>query len=60
MLVANIEKAFLEIAIDEANRDYLRLLWIDNAKKQTPEIQTYWFTRVILGAGPSPFLLNPL
>ena len=58
MLVADIEKAFLQIAIDEADRDYLRLLWIDDIEKQTPEIQEYRFTRVIFGAGPSPFLLN--
>ena len=60
MLVADIEKAFLQIAVDEADRDYLKLLWIDDIEKQTPEIQEYGFTRVIFGAGPCPFLLSPL
>ena len=57
-LVADIEKAFLNIAVDEQQRDLMRFLWIDDVRKDDPNIEIYRFCRVIFGMNCSPFLLN--
>ena len=54
MLIADIEKAFLNVGVAEADRDWLRFLWYD----EEGNLEVYRFTRVPFGAGPSPFLLN--
>lgn len=51
-LTANVEKAFLMIAVDH---DVLRL---DDVAKNEPKLHIYRFTRVIFGVSSSPFLLN--
>ena len=55
-LVADVEKAFLMISVDE--RDHIRFIWVDDIAKADPNIRLYWFTRVIFGVSSSPFLLN--
>ncbi|XP_048580427.1 uncharacterized protein LOC116614572 [Nematostella vectensis] len=57
-LVGDIEKAFLNIEVDEADRDCLRFLWVNDveAKEAAPII--YRFCRVVFGVNCSPFLLN--
>ena len=57
-LVADIEKAFLNIAVDEQQRDLMRFLWIDDVTKDDPNVEIYRFCRVIFGMNCSPFLLN--
>ena len=57
-LVADIEKAFLMIAVKEEDRDVLRFLWIDNVNAAEPKIVKYRFARVVFGVTSSPFLLN--
>ena len=57
-LVADIEKAFLQISVAERGRNALRLLWVDDATKPNPEVITLCFTWVPLGVTSSPFLLN--
>ena len=57
MLVADIEKAFLQIEIDKDDRDYLRLFWFEDLNDDNKRVKEYRFTRVIFGAVPSPFLL---
>lgn len=54
MLIADVEKAFLMIAVDEKDRDVLRFLWVNDLTKEEPEIRTY---RVVFGVSSSPFLL---
>ena len=56
VLTADIEKAYLQININEEHRDYLRFLWYRNLKEES--IIRYRFTRVIFGVTPSQFLLN--
>ena len=57
-VIADVEKAFLMIAVDEQDRDVLRFLWVDDVTKEEPEIRAYRFTRVVFGVSSSPFLLN--
>ena len=56
-LVADIEKAFLNIEVDKQQRDLMRFLWIDDIDNEDPNI-IYRFCRVIFGINCSPFLLN--
>ena len=55
-ITGDIKKAFLQIRISEEDRDAQRILWYDNLKEQN--IVEYRFTRVIFGAGPSPYILG--
>ena len=57
-LVADIEKAFLNIEIDEVDRDCLRFLWVDDIHSENPEIQIFRYNRVVFGVNSSPFILN--
>jgi hypothetical protein len=62
-VVGDLEKAFLQIEIDEADRDYLRTLWVANFDPQivcdthSVEIVTFRFTRCVFGVTSSPFHL---
>ena len=58
VLIADLEKAFLQVSVVEDDRDVLRFLWVDDIKKDCPEICTLRFTRVVFGVSASPFLLN--
>ena len=55
-ITGDIRKAFLQIRINEQDRDAQRILWYDNLKDRN--IMEYRFTRVIFGAGPSPYILG--
>ncbi len=57
-LVADVEKAFLMIALDEKDRNVLRFIWVDDVTKGNPELRVYRFARVVFGVSCSPFLLN--
>ena len=54
-LIADIEKAYLQISVLPEHRDYLRFLWFDDVSKNNPEIVKYRFTRVIFDSSPSQF-----
>ena len=56
VLTADIEKAYLQININEEHRDYLRFLWYQNLQEES--IIIYRFTGVIFGVVSSQFLLN--
>lgn len=57
-LVADIEKAFLMIAIAEEDRDMLRFLWFDDCNKPNPKFVEYRFCRLVFGLRPSPAILG--
>ena len=57
-IIADIEKAYLQISVADCHRDFLRFLWFDNIFKNIPEVTKYRFCRVIFGANCSIYLLN--
>ncbi|MCP4254976.1 MAG: hypothetical protein GY775_16540 [Candidatus Scalindua sp.] len=56
--VSDIEKAFLMVKLNEADRDYTRFLWPRDPYDLTSPFDIYRFTVVLFGATCSPFLLN--
>ena len=54
--IADIERAYLQMNINEEHRDYLRFLRYRNLQEES--IIRYRFTRVIFGVTSSKFLLN--
>ena len=57
-MTADIEKAFLNIAISEEHRDFHRLLWVSDPHSSNPDIAPLRFARVVFGVTSSPFILN--
>ena len=57
-LVGDIEKAFLNVAVDEKDRDSLRFLWVEDIRDHNLNIAVYRFCSVVFGLNASPFLLN--
>lgn len=57
-IVSDIKQAFLQVFVDQENRNFLRFLWLKNIHDPNSEIITYRFTRVVFGLTSSPFLLN--
>ena len=56
-ITADIEKAYLQIEIDEKNRDLLRFLYFSDINAENPEIIAYRFCRVPFGITPSQYLM---
>ena len=57
VLVGDIEKAFLNVAVDVLDRDCLRFLWMEKPPDLS-RIAVYQFCSVVFGVNASPFLLN--
>ena len=57
-LTSDIKAAFLNIRIDEEDRDFLRLLWVSNIEENEPEVIVKGFTSVVFGLNCSLFLLG--
>ena len=63
-VVADIEKAFLQIAINENQRDFVRFLWFKDIKNidyenfENNDFSDLRFCRVIFGVTSIPFLLT--
>ena len=56
-LVGDIEKAFLNVGTDPADRDSLRFLWVrEDGEELSPVV--YRFNRMVFDVNSSPFLLN--
>lgn len=55
---SDIEKAFLQIEVQETDRDAFRFLWFENIPTSSTEKMVEWrMTRVPFGSTSSPFLL---
>jgi hypothetical protein len=57
-LFGDIEKAFLNVEVDEADRNFMRFLWLEDPNDPSSKIIKYRFCRVVFGLNASPFLLN--
>ena len=57
-LIGDIEKAFLNIGVTEADRNCLRFLWTNDIKADKPIVQVYRYNTVVFGVNSSPFLFN--
>ena len=56
--VSDIEKAFLNIQLQENDRDYTKFLWLTNPDDPNSDFTTYRFKAVLFGSVSSPFILN--
>jgi hypothetical protein len=63
-VIGDLEKAFLQIEVAEADRNYLRTLWIKNFEphcslkgRENLELMVLRFTRCVFGVTSSPFHL---
>jgi hypothetical protein len=63
-IVSDITQAFLQLALDEKDRDLTRFFWYKITQDSeghyhtTDEVMTYRFTRLTFGLTCSPFLLS--
>ena len=57
-LTADIEKAFLMVGINEADKDMLRFLWFNDPGDINSDIIHLRFTRLVFGLRPSPAILG--
>lgn len=54
-ITSDIEKAFLQIAIREKDRDFLRFMWFSGENRE--QVKIYRHRRVVFGITCSPYLL---
>ncbi|XP_063417034.1 uncharacterized protein LOC134699358 [Mytilus trossulus] len=55
---SDLEKAFLQIQLDEKDRDATRFLWLSDPTNTSSPLITYRFKSVLFGATCSPFILS--
>ncbi|XP_070573730.1 uncharacterized protein [Ptychodera flava] len=56
--VSDIEKAFLNIRLEEDERQYTKFLWLSDIRDPESPFDVYQFKSVLFGAACSPFMLN--
>ena len=57
-LTSDIEKAFLNVRLDEGDRDFTKFLWLSDPSDIESPFKVYRFKSVLFGAVCSPFILN--
>lgn len=57
-LIADIEKAFLNVGIKKEHKDMLRFLWFKDPSADKLETVSFRFNRLIFGLHPSPSILG--
>ena len=57
-VTTDIEKAFLNVGLEEEDRDVTRFFWFNNPTDATGQLVNYRFKSVLFGATCSPFILN--
>lgn len=57
-VTADIEKAFLQIELDENDKDVTRFFWLQDSTDAESPLITYRFKAVLFGATCSPFILS--
>ena len=55
-VTADVEKAFLQVALENSDRNFVRFLWYSDLSSST--IVPFRFTRLVFGVRASPFLLS--
>ena len=56
LITGDLKQAFLQVRIQEMDRDALRFHWFKDLQTKTIEVRR--FTRALFGLAPSPFLLG--
>ena len=57
-VAADLKQAFLQIEMNEDDRNFVRFLWFDDIHKENPSIVEYPFAHLVFGLTCSPSLLN--
>ncbi|XP_070546926.1 uncharacterized protein [Ptychodera flava] len=57
-LSSDIEKAFLNVRLDENDRKFTKFLWLSDPSDPESPFKVYRFKTVLFGAVCSPFILN--
>ncbi|GBN02393.1 hypothetical protein AVEN_19009-1 [Araneus ventricosus] len=55
---ADIKQAFLNVELDESDKNVTKFFWTDNPECFTESIEVLRFNRVLFGINSSPFLLS--
>ena len=59
-IVLYTREAFLQIAIDVDQREFLRMIWFKNLFAQHSTVKILRFEKVVFGLTSSPFFLNEI
>ena len=59
-IVLYTREAFLQIAIDVDQREFLRMIWFKNLFAQHSTVKIVRFEKVVFGLTSSPFFLNEI
>ena len=57
-VLADLEKAFLQVRINEEDRDALLFLWFSNVATKSREIKIFRYTSLVFGLSCSPAVLE--
>ena len=58
VVMADVKKAFLQIELENEDRELVRCLWVEDPHSEKPKVVHYRYKRVIFGLRPSPYLLG--